>query len=125
MKAWITAIILFLGAASARGQDDDTIKYVHGLPVTGEDTLQQVPPDDVAPVDSIVQLSAEQIPRELFRELNENPLYKGWQNHTLQIDKNTGLYWLHIRDRETVRSYGFNRDGKPVSVREKSIPAEK
>jgi hypothetical protein len=119
MKLSLTSLLFFL-AIAAYGQDDDTVQYIHGLPQTGEDTVQQTPRDDIAPADSIVQLSPEQLPRDLIKALDENPLYKGWEKSTIQIDKNTGLYWLHIRDRQTVRSYGFDDEGHPVSIREKT-----
>jgi hypothetical protein len=118
----ITLVILATGAASA--QDDDTISYVHGLPVTGEDSAQQVPQDDLHPPDSIVQISAKQIPKPLLRTLNETALYKGWQNQVVQFDKNTGLYWLHMRDKTIVRSYGFDNRGKPVSFQERTVKEE-
>lgn len=123
MKFVITSLFFLLTAFAAYAQDDDTVQYIHGLPQTGEDTVQQeIPQDDVAPTDSIVQLSPEQLPRELAKALGENPLYKGWEKSTIQLDRNTGLYWLHIRDQRTTRSYGFDDEGHPVTIREKTDP---
>lgn len=122
MRLTTTIAVLFLTILSVCGQDDDTVQYIHGLPQTGEDTVTQtITKDDVAPTDSIVQLSVEQLPRELVKALNDNSLYKGWEKHTLQIDKNTGLYWLHIRDRRRVRSYAFDGEGHVVSVNERTL----
>ena len=105
------------------GQDDDTVQYIHGLPQTGEDTVTQSwPKDDVAPADSIVQLSADQLPRDLVKSLDGNPLYKGWKNQTLQIDKNTGMYWIHFREQRRVRSYAFDESGHVVSLKEVTLP---
>jgi hypothetical protein len=125
MKVLVTALILVIIPIIVCAQDDDTIQYIHGLPVTGEDTLQQIPQEDLAPADSVAQISPEQLPRELLRTLNGDSIYRGWQKHSIQLDKNTGLYWVHIRESTRVRSYGFNANGKQVSIRERTITSER
>ena len=121
MKRWIVLLFFLLTGLPVLAQDDDTIQYIHGLPETGEDTSQQVPQQDMAPADSMVEIGVEQLPRDLFKTLNKEPQFAGWQNDVLQLDKNTGLYWLHMRRGNVVRSYGFNQHGKPVSMTEKTI----
>lgn len=107
-------------SVTAFGQDDDTINYVHGLPETEDIRASDFPEHDFGPKDSVVTLSVDQLPRELTETLEEQPQYKGWRKETIVLDKNTGLYWLHIKDTTTVRSYGFNANGKPVAVRERT-----
>ena len=121
MKPYIVLTLILVVVTAARAQDDDTLQFVHGLPLTGEDTVQATPQQDLAPTDSIVNLSAEQIPTPLYKELDDGPQYRGWRKGLLQLDRNTGLYWIHIDDGKVRRSYGFSKDGKPVSVNEKNI----
>jgi hypothetical protein len=101
-------------------QDDDTIQYIHGLPESVEDTSQQIP-QDFLPRDQYLNISIEQIPQELYGTLTEQPLYKGWQNQVILLDKNTGLYWLRMRTKDVVRFYGFNANGKIVSYKETTL----
>jgi hypothetical protein len=122
MKICMLSFLFVLSVSlTVFSQDDDTIQYIHGLPETGEDTAQQIITQDFAPADSVVEVSVEQIPQALFKTLSEGPQYAGWQNHIIQLDKNTELYWLHIRSGRNVRSYGFSPNGKPVSYRETTL----
>ena len=119
----IVALLLWC-TPPACAQDDDTIEFVHGLPVTGEDTAQQIPQDEVPPADSLLQLAPRQVPRKLREAFEENTLFTGWRKHQILLDKHTGVYWLHLREGNTLRRYGFTEDGNPVSIMENDIPAE-
>jgi hypothetical protein len=123
MKYAICTFILLI-SLTVHGQNDDTVQYIHGLPETGEDTSQQIPQEDIAPAHSLVDISVEQLPNELFKKLNDEPQFKGWQAGIIQFDRNTRLYWVRIKEDSVIRSYGFNGQGKPVSVREKNILQE-
>ena len=48
MKLTAILSLCFFLSLSARGQDDDTVQYIHGLPETGEMADQPAPSDDVA-----------------------------------------------------------------------------
>jgi hypothetical protein len=124
MKYAICTFMLLI-SLMVHGQDDDTVQYIHGLPETGEDTAQQLPPEDVAPARALKEIPAEQLPSELFKKLNEEPQFRGWQAGIIQFDRNTNLFWVHIKEDSVMRSYGFNGEGKPVSVREKNISSGK
>jgi hypothetical protein len=121
---YVICTFMLLISLMVHGQDDDTVQYTHGLPETGEDTAQQLPPEDVAPAHSLKDIPAEQLPNELFKKLNEEPQFRGWQAGIIQFDRNTNLFWVHIKEDSVMRSYGFNGEGKPVSVREKNILQE-
>jgi hypothetical protein len=123
IKSAICTLMLLL-SLTMYGQDDDTVQYIHGLPETGEDTSQRIPQEDLAPAHSLVNISVQQIPKDLFKKLNDEPQFEGWQAGIIQLDKNTGLFWIHIKADSVTRSYGFNAEGKPVTVREKDIPIE-
>jgi len=123
MKYAICTFMLFI-SLTVRGQDDDTVQYIHGLPETGEDTSQQIPQEDISPAPSLVDVSVEQLPKEMFKKLNDEPQFKGWQAGLIQYDKNTRLFWVHIKEDSVMRSYGFSGEGKPLSVREKDILQE-
>ena len=104
---------------SVFAQDDDTIQFHHGLPEEQEDTVSKIQQQDFKPTDNFVEISAEQVPQELYKTLNREKLFKGWEHQVLQLDKNTGTYWLQIKDNARVRSYGLTAEGKIISVREK------
>jgi hypothetical protein len=116
LHSYLFAVCILL-CNVAFSQDDDTIQYIHGLPESVEDTSQQIP-QDFPPRDQFVEISIEQIPQELYETLTEQPLYKGWQNQVMLLDKNTGLYWLRMKTKDVVRLYGFNANGKSVSFNE-------
>lgn len=119
----LAAAWVFMYAPLAYGQDD-SLRYIRGLPQHGDDTVQQVPEPDYQPRDNFVEIANEQLPPAVYKTLEEGPQYHGWQDAPLMLDKNTGLYWIHFTDDSTTRSYGFNKNGDPVSVRERTKTEE-
>ena len=123
MKVLLIITILTVPAATLLAQDDDTIRFVHGLPITGEDTAQQVPQPDVAPFDKFVIVSPAELPSGLATELDKNDLMKNWRSDArIEFDRNTGVYWINFAAGGRLRSYGYNADGNPVSIKEKAVP---
>ncbi len=122
MKTFILVLATFIVAPSTSvfAQDDDTIRYEHGLPITGEDSVQ-VPQRTVPSTDSLEPIAPSSAPEKLVNTLDRNSLFNGWRGQTLVHDHDSGLYWLHIRDGNTIRSYAFREDGHPMSVMERDV----
>jgi hypothetical protein len=124
MKITIVVLVFFTclsGSTAVYSQDDDTIQYIHGLPETGEDTLQAPPRDDFQPTDSFVEIAVEQLPQALVKTLNDDAVYAGWENSIVQLDKNTGNYWIQIQKGDVIRYFCFNQQGKIVSMDERNV----
>lgn len=102
----------------------DSIEYINGLPITNQDTLPAGGADIDITNEKFVTLSPEQLPSEIVKTLNEDTLYKEWQNARIVLDKNTHLYWLHFSAGNTIRSYGFSKEGSVVSIDEKTKTEE-
>ena len=117
----VLIVTLYLVSHVALCQDDDTIQYHHGLPETVEDTAQEIPQSDFNPKDSRVEISVEQLPQDVVKTLDKGPQYKGWQDGIILFDKKTELYWLQLKNDNSVRSYGFDKKGNSVSVQEKDF----
>ncbi len=102
-------------------QDDDTIQFKQGLPITVEDSSEydnvysRYPPPDFRAV------TADQLPEPLRETLDGDGLYKGWRDARVFFDVESKLYWVDFLLDEKVRRYGFSADGAPVSVKEFDI----
>ena len=121
VKRLLLYITLILVPAAVLAQRADSIGFVQGVHMAGEDSAQAVPPDDRAPHDHIKLLQPENLPSAVQKELNGNELFSGWRSRArVEYDKNTDMYWVHFSDSGKVRSYAFNSEGAPVSVREKN-----
>lgn len=119
LRFCFVACLCFLTVDSA-AQDDDTIRYVEGLPITGEDTVTS-DQKKTGPSNNHVTITREQVPPGLLKTLAENTLFINWESEEILFDRNTDLYWIHFQDSAAIRSYAFAEDGAIVSVREKDI----
>lgn len=114
----VTVALIFLFQV-ASAQDDDTVRYIHGLPVTGEDTLSQRDTVDQLPRDILIPVPANEIPRHLQKTLKDDQ-YEGWENSGVLLQRNTGLYVVRIAAGETTTTYLFTRKGRVVSFGERT-----
>lgn len=120
MKTLLMLSLCFFATNWLFAQGDDSIQFIHGLPVTGEDTAQPVPQTDYAPEDNMVRVHPDSIPSPIAEAWDEFAPLKNWRNETIVFDRNTELYWIRIKQDSTLRSYGYTREGHPVSIKEKS-----
>jgi hypothetical protein len=118
-KLFLIAVLCFVSSQTAFSQDDDTIQFFHGLPETGEDTSQQLPQQDVPPINREVDVTLKQLPSPLRQTLAERPEYKGWEKATITLQKNTGYYMVNIADSVRVRQFLLDKDGNQLSMNEK------
>ncbi len=113
-------ICLFLVSIVSEAQEDDTIRFIQGLPEAGTDSSLY---DDAGfdnPPPHFRKVTINDIPAELVNELENNELFSGWRRRIIWQDQKSGLYWIHFADDSVVRSYGFTEEGNTVSVKEKS-----
>jgi hypothetical protein len=121
MKYSLLCMTLILVSPSVIAQTADSIRFVQGIPMVGEDSAQAAPQGDQVPYDKLRSLRPENLPAAVQKELNENEMFSGWRSDArVEYDKNTELYWVHFSDSGKVRSYAFNSQGAPVSIREKN-----
>ena len=71
-----------------------------------------------------IEVSTKEIPAKLQKTLNENELYKDWQDSPLYFDKNTNLYNLYIKKDSTIVVYGLNKQGKAVTYNSYTVQDE-
>jgi hypothetical protein len=121
MKYPLLCVILILISCTVMAQNTDSIRFVQGVPMVGEDSAQTVPQSDQVPYNQITLLKPENLPGDVQKELDENALFSGWRTEArVEYQKNTEIYWIHFSDSGKVRSYAFNSQGAPVSIREKN-----
>jgi uncharacterized protein (DUF1330 family) len=104
----------------AYSQDDDTIQFVQGLPVTGEDTSQNEYQSGLNTA-NLTKLTPEQIPPKLLRTLKKDSLFANWKNGEVYLDEKTGLYWIEFSEGNVVRTFGLSARGHPVTIRESEV----
>ena len=110
----IAATLICLSAGKVLAQDDST-RYIFGLPVSEDDTARQFPVRDLAPKNTRTPVNASALPQSLLEILDREPQYEGWRDSTVYFDKNTGLYLVPVRYEQDVRIFGLNENGRPVT----------
>jgi len=115
----LAALICSCGGANVFAQSDST-RYINGLPVSEDDTVQQFPRNDLGPSNKLIPLTAKQLPPSVLEALEEKAQYQGWQDSTVYFEKNTGLYIVPVKYEEGVKIFGLNENGKPVTFSEVS-----
>jgi hypothetical protein len=118
-----TAALLCLLAAESSAQNDST-RYINGLPVTEDDTARQVVQSDIEPKDKLRAVAPEALPADLLKTLEDEEQYAGWRDSTVYFDANTNLYIVHIKSGDAVKIIGLNENGKPVTFSELSVRRE-
>lgn len=112
--AAIATIIVCLLAGSALAQDDST-RYIFGLPVSEDDTARQFPANDKRPHNRLTPVDISALPKSLRNVLENEAQYKGWRDSTIYFQRNTGLYLVPIKYDEGVKVYGLSENGDPVT----------
>ena|SRR5688572_16361098 len=118
----LIAFVVLAGQMSAFGQEKDSTRYINGLPVSEDDTVQQFLPGDLEPKSKLMEVPPEALPSAILKVLNEQEQYRGWRDSTVYFESNTRLYIIPVRSRDGVTIYGLNEDGKPVTFDVTSPP---
>ncbi len=93
-------------------------------PVPEPDTVQRVKqtdppataikPDEANYRKDHLKITSAEIPKEIKRTLESSVEYKGWERARIYKNKAGDLYTLEISESDTLRTYSFNKDGKPA-----------
>jgi hypothetical protein len=121
----LSAVIVLLAAlmfcAKLTLAQTDTITYIRGLPQSGE-VLDKRDSMDHPPFNKRTNISPEQLPSSVVKALDKDDLYSGWRNGEIEFDRNTGFYYILIKDEKVMRKYVMSKDGNVVSLDERNIP---
>ena len=116
-KLIILASITLLAGFSAFSQADST-RYINGLPVSDDDTVQQFPQNDLAPAKKITPVEVKNLPAKLREALEQGAQYEGWKDSTVYFDNNTQQYIVPVKYEGGVKIFGVDKDGNPVRYSE-------
>jgi hypothetical protein len=120
-KAIIIALLLFTAPAIAVVAQSDSTQYVYGIPVTDEDSVENIPFPDLEPIDNYRKLDRSDLPSGLVKALETNDQFKGWEKRAVYLDKNTDLYIVTIPFGDAFRVFGLDKNGKGVTYKEISV----
>src|SRR5690349_13184665 len=120
MRVIITIAALWLVFTLPAFSQNDSTRYINGLPVTEDDTTGLFLQSDLEPKNKVTKVRRNEIPAELLKALNTDSQYQGWQDSTVYFESNTGLYLIPIKTEDGVRVYGVDRKGNPVTFDEVS-----
>ena len=124
MKILLFAAALICVFAAESAAQNDSTRYINGLPVTEDDTARQFVQQDREPKDKLRAVAPEALPADLLNALENEEQYAGWKDSTVYFDANTNLYFVHIKSADAVKVFGLNQNGKPVTFSEVSPPRE-
>lgn len=103
--------------ASAFAQDDDSTLYINGIPVY-DDSVQFFPQIDYLPKENHVMVNPDRLPKKLKKRLKKGDQYSGWEKSPVYLDTNTKLYLITIKGNDSIRIYGLNENGIPMTYDE-------
>lgn len=116
----ITAAFVFICTSRAFAQNDST-RYINGLPVSEDDTARQFLQTDLEPKDHLRIVPPDALPSDVLKALERDESYDGWRDSTVYYDRNTSLFLVHIKSAQSVKIIGMNGKGKPVTFNEVTI----
>lgn len=114
----IAAALLLLGVFPVFGQD--STRYIHGLPVSDDDTVRNFPQTDRQPDNKYRALAVKDLPSRLRKTLDEEPQYEGWRDSTVYLEINTDLYIVPVKYDGGIKVFGLKEDGNAVTYSEVS-----
>ena len=111
--------ILTMSFTQVFSQEDSTL-YINGLPVSEDDTARQVPHSDLEPKNDLTVVTEHALPDKLRTVLENETQYRGWRDTSIYLQKNTGIYLVPIKTEKSVKIFGLNESGNPVTFSEVS-----
>ena len=117
----LIAAVLAMAFLPSYAQDDST-RYIFGIPVSDDDTVGNFPQRDRKPVNDLRAMTVRELPRELREALDEGPQYKGWRDTIVWYQQNTERYIVPVEYEEGIKIFGLDKEGNPRSYSEVSDP---
>jgi hypothetical protein len=118
MKRRFLSLATFLLAMIVAKAQNDSTRYINGLPVSEDDTVEQFIDNDLGQKDQIKAVSATELPRKVLKALKKGDQYEGWEDSTIYFDQNTRLYLVPVKYKDGVKTFGINEGGHPVTFDE-------
>lgn len=106
---FICASVMLAGVIASHAQSSDTTKRP-----SRSETMQSTPeqPSNQMKKD-VVAVKPTEVPASLRKTL-EDPMYVGWEKSTIWNNKTTGEYTVEMMSGTTMKTYRFDRTGKPI-----------
>jgi len=120
-KSIVVAAALLVSAFSVSFGQTDSTRYINGLPVTEDDTVQGFPQQDLGPKTHLQVVAPDNLPDKLLKTLEEQDQYRGWRDTTVYFDTNIDLYLIHVKTDDGVQIYGMTDKGNPVTFNQVTI----
>lgn len=116
---YLFSLLLMLPVLVVAQQKDltDTLEFRYGLPVSEDDTSDEVRSDE-DPANQWLEVRHSEIPRKLRRILDRKDIYEGWDKGTVYYDKSIDQYLVRMKVGDATRTYGFAANGDQVSFTE-------
>ncbi len=112
----VIAALMALNTAAVYSQADST-QYIFGLPVTKDDTARRSLEQDFQPKNLEI-VSISKLPNRVRKVLDKEAQYKGWQDSLVYFNTNTKLFVIPVKNGSTIKIYGLNENGRPVTFSE-------
>lgn len=119
LRIWVIAVFIVAVQSAVYAQRDST-RYIFGLPVSEDDTAGQFIEGDIGPKNKLQIVTTNELPAELREVLDKEVQFRGWQDTLIYYNRKTELFVVPLRQGETIKIYGLNENGKPVTYDEES-----
>ena len=114
----ILSVAAFLSVTFFVNAQNDSTRYINGLPVTNDDTVEQFIENDLGVKDKIRAISTSELPRKVLKALKKGDQYDGWEDSVIYFDENTRLFMVPVKYEEGIKIFGINEDGHSVTFDE-------
>jgi hypothetical protein len=116
-RVLLSAAAFLLLTFFVKAQNDST-RYINGLPVSEDDTVEQFIENDLGVKDKIRAVSTSELPRKVLKTLKKGDQYEGWQDSVIYFDENTRLFIVPVKYEGGIKTFGINEDGHPITFDE-------
>src|SRR5690606_35174842 len=114
----LLSVAMGLSVCLCHAQENDSTVYRFGLPVTEDDTAESFSERDFPPRQRLTPVSPDALPGKVVKSLNEGRQYEGWRDQVVYYDRDARLFLVSVRDNGTVKIFGVNEQGDPVTFDE-------
>lgn len=114
-KLLYTTVLLFLFVGGAYAQVETTAMKGEQAAVKKKVRNQ----DQASLLEQAIPVELLDIPDGLRMTLQENKIYRGWENSTIYFVEQAKQYLLHLMKANKSKIYRFDETGKPIMAREK------